>query len=129
MSEQSIINDIKKHDWKESWLDFSVFLYERGRLVIVGSDDLSYYHNLEITIETPSYINGVMDWSCDLDEGFMKISIQDNGSQKLSTLEFYSDDELKFKVVGESISVNFDTVFYYKRDNLSTGERLAYWVK
>ncbi|WP_120807076.1 hypothetical protein [Yersinia sp. IP36721] len=129
MSEQSIINDIKKHDWKESWLDFSVFLYERGRLVIVGSDDLSYYHNLEITIETPSYINGVMDWSCDLDEGFMKISIQDNGSQKLSTLEFYSDDELKFKVVGESISVNFDTVFFYKRDNLSTGERLAYWVK
>ncbi|MFP1733904.1 hypothetical protein ACLECU_16735 [Lonsdalea quercina] len=129
MSEQSIINDIKKHDWKESWLDFSVFLYERGRLVIVGSDDLSYYHNLEITIETPSYINGVMDWSCDLDEGFMKISFQDNGSQKLSTLEFYSDDELKFKVVGESISVNFDTVFYYKRDNLSTGERLAYWVK
>lgn len=129
MSEQNIINDIKKHDWKESWLDFSVFLYERGRLVIVGSDDLSYYHNLEITIETPSYINGVMDWSCDLDESFMEISIQDNGSQKSSIIEFYSDNELKFKVVGENISVNFDTVFYYEKDNLNIGERLAYWVK
>lgn len=129
MNGKSIINDIKKHDWKESWLDFSVFLYERGRLIIVGSDDLSYYHNLEITIETLSYINGVMDWSCDLDDDFMKISIQDDGSKKLSILEFYSDNELKFKVVGESISINFDTVFYYERDNLRTGERLAYWVK
>ncbi len=48
MSEQNIINDIKHHNWKESWLDFSVFLYEHNRLIISGSDDLSYYHTLEI---------------------------------------------------------------------------------
>lgn len=129
MNEKSIINDIKKHDWKESWLDYSVFLYERGRLVIVGSDDLSYYHNLEITIEMPSYIYGVMDWSCDLDEDFMRISAQDNDLPKSLLLEFYSDNELKFKVIGEGVSVNFDTVFYYKKDNLITGERWAYWIK
>lgn len=129
MNEQSIISELKKHNWKESWLDFSIFLYERGRLVIVGSDDLSYYHTLEITIETPSYVNGVMDWSCDLDDDFMKISIHNNDSQSLSILEFYSDNELKFKTIGNSISINFDTVFYYKKDNLSANERLAYWIK
>ncbi|MFU0912485.1 hypothetical protein [Kluyvera intermedia] len=129
MSEQDIIDDIKKHNWKESWLDFSVFLYERNRLIIVGSDDLSYYHTLEIMVEVPSYISGVMDWSCDLDEEFIKSSTYADGSGDISVLEFYSDSELKFKVVAEKISVNFDTVFYYKKENLNIGERLAYWIK
>jgi len=129
MTEQNIADEIKNHNWKESWLDFSIFLYEKNRLVIVGSDDLSYYHNLEIIIETPSYISGVMDWSCDLDDDFIKVSNQDNISRPPLTLEFYSDNELKFKVISEKMSLNFDTVFYYKRDKLNTGERLAYWVE
>ena len=29
----------------------------------------------------------------------------------------------------KKISINFDTVFYYKRENLKIGERLAYWIK
>lgn len=129
MSKQDIIDDIKKHDWKESWLDFSVFLYEKNQLVIVGSDDLSYYHTLEIIIESPSFINGVMDWSCDLDEEFIKLSTYVDGSFEISVLEFYSDSELKFRTSAEKISVNFDIVFYYKKENLNIGERLAYWIK
>lgn len=129
MSKQDIIYDIKKHDWKESWLDFSVFLYKKNQLVIVGSDDLSYYHTLEIIIENPSYINGVMDWSCSLDEDFIKSSTYIDGSRESLLLEFYSDSELKFKITAEKISINFDMVFYYKKENLNIGERLAYWVK
>lgn len=129
MTKQNIADEIKNHNWKESWLDFSIFLYEKNRLVIVGSDDLSYYHNLEIIIETPSYISGVMDWSCDLDDDFIKVSNQDDIFCPSLILEFYSDNELKFKVIAEKMSINFDTVFYYKRDKLNTGERLAYWVE
>ncbi len=129
MSKKDIIDEIKEHDWKERWLDFSVFLYERNRLIVVGSDDLSYYHNLEIIIEAPSYINGVMDWSCDLDETFIKLSSYTEDHCEMSVLEFYSDSELKFKIIAEKVSVNFDMVFYYKKENLNIGERLAYWLK
>nr|WED69444.1 hypothetical protein PJ912_06265 [Pectobacterium colocasium] len=58
MREQDLVSAIKEHDWKQSWLDFSVFLYDRERLIIVGSDDLSYYHTLEIIIESPSFFQG-----------------------------------------------------------------------
>lgn len=129
MSEQNIINDIKHHNWKESWLDFSVFLYEQNRLIISGSDDLSYYHTLEIIIDTPCYISGVMDWSCDLNEEFIKLSSCTDNAREMLVLEFYSEFELKFKVIAKKISINFDTVFYYKRENLKIGERLAYWIK
>jgi hypothetical protein len=129
MSEQDIIDDIKRHDWKESWLDFSILLYERNQLVIVGSDDLSYYYTLEIIIKSPSYISGVIDWSCDLDEGFVKLSAYSDDPRKILVLEFHADDELKFKVVAEEISVNFDVIYYYNKENLNVGERLAYWVK
>ncbi|WP_042290962.1 hypothetical protein [Citrobacter sedlakii] len=129
MSEKNIIDEIKEHNWKESWLDFSFFLYERNRLIIAGSDDLSYYHNLEVIIDNPSYINGVMDWSCDLNEEFIKSSNYTENNCNMSVLEFYSDSELKLKVIAEKISVNFDVVFYYKKENLNIGERLAYWVK
>lgn len=81
MSVKNIIDDIKYHNWNASWLDFSVFFYEGNRLTIAGSDDFSYYHNLEIIIENPSYISGVMDWSCDSNEEFIKLSIQNHGSK------------------------------------------------
>ncbi len=129
MSEQNIINDIKHHNWKESWLDFSVFLYEQNRLIISGSDDLSYYHTLELIIDTPYYISGVMDWSCDLNEEFIKLSGCTDNAREMLVLEFYSEFELKFKVIAKKISINFDTVFYYKRENLKIGEGLAYWIK
>ena len=78
--------------------------YEGNRLTIAGSDDFSYYHNLEIIIENPSYISGVMDWSCDSNEEFIKLSIQNHGSKIVSILEFYADNELRFKVIGGKVS-------------------------
>lgn len=128
MNERKLIDSIKEHNWKESWLDFSVFHYEKNQLTIVGSDDFSYYHNVEIIIENPSYINGVMDWSCDIEDNFISL-VKHNNDKEIFELEFYSDSELKFKVILASLSVNFDTVYYYKRGDLKAGERLAYWVK
>jgi hypothetical protein len=129
MSELNIINEINKQNWKETWLNFSVYLYEKCRLVIVGSDELTYYHKIEIIVELPSYISGVMDWSCDRDDEFIRVRTQTGNPCQKYILEFYADDELKFKVIADEIKLNFDTVFYYKRENLKTGERLAYWVK
>ncbi|AFI92510.1 hypothetical protein EXT68_17095 [Pectobacterium parmentieri] len=127
MKEQDLVSAIKEHDWKQSWLDFSVFLYDRERLIIVGSNDLSYYHTLEIIIESPSFVQGILDWPCDVNHDFIKIS-KDNLEDEF-IINFHSDDEFTFKAIGKHISINFDTVFYYKREDLKPGERLAYFVK
>ncbi|MFJ5451161.1 hypothetical protein [Pectobacterium carotovorum] len=127
MKEKDLVSAIKEHDWKKSWLDFSVFLYDRERLIIVGSDDLSYYHTLEIIIELPSFVQGILDWPCDVNDDFIKISKNHLGDEFI--VEFYSDDDFTFKVIGKDISINFDTVFYYKREDLKIGERLAYFIK
>ncbi|GKV92355.1 MULTISPECIES: hypothetical protein [Pectobacterium] len=118
-----LVQKIKMHEWRESWLDFSIFSYDRGKLVIAGSDDLSYYHTLEITFIQPTFIDGVTEWSCDISEGFVKYF------PETKSVEFYSDGERKLKVIAEDVLVNFDTVFYYLRDNLTDGQRLAYWLK
>ncbi|MCG8710936.1 hypothetical protein JHU04_004253 [Brenneria sp. 4F2] len=127
MKGKEIVSIIKGHNWKENWLDFSVFLYDREHLIIVGSDDLSYYHTLEITIELPSFVKGILDWSCDINDDFIRIT--KNDLEGYFVVEFYSDNEFAFKVIGNDISFNFDTVFYYQRECLKPGERLAYWIK
>ncbi|MEQ9994859.1 MULTISPECIES: hypothetical protein [Pectobacterium] len=123
MNNCDLVQKIKMHEWKASWLDFSIFSYDRGRLVIAGSDDLSYYHNLEIIFIQPTFIDGVTEWSCDVSEDFVRYHPESK------TMEFYSDGERKLKVIAEDILVNFDTVFYYLRDSLTDGQRLAYWLK
>ncbi|WP_323637298.1 hypothetical protein [Pectobacterium polaris] len=127
MKEQDLVSAIREHDWNQSWLDFSVFLYERDRFIISGSHDLSYYHNFEIIITSPSFISGIMDWSCDVNDEFIRVSKSHLEDEFI--VEFYSDNEFTFKVIGKDISINFDTVFYYKRENLKPGERLAYFIK
>lgn len=84
---------------------------------------------MEIILDNPGYISGVMEWSSDLDEGVIKALTQVDISSGTFVLEFYSVSELKFKVVAEKMVVNFDTVFYYKREGLKRGERLASWVE
>lgn len=133
MSSYDFICEIKNKNWSMPWLDFSIFRYERESLIIAASDDFSYYHNMEIIIQLPSYIQGSMEWGCDINEDFIKANIgineKNDTENQIRTLTFYSNGEQKFTVVAESFSVNFDTVFYYKREHLLSGQRLAYWVE
>ncbi|WP_240347042.1 hypothetical protein [Pectobacterium brasiliense] len=94
-------------------------------MVIAGSDDLSYYHNLEITFIQPTFIDGVTEWSCDISDppGLLSTFL------KINLLNFTLMVKRKLKVIAEDVLVNFDTVFYYLRDNLTDGQRLAYWIK
>lgn len=93
---------------------FSVFLYEQNRLIISGSDDLSYYHTLELIIDTPYYISGVMDWSCDLNEEFIKLSGCTDNAREMLVLEFYSEFELKFKVIAKKYPLTLILYFITK---------------
>ncbi|POD91404.1 hypothetical protein BV924_21235 [Pectobacterium odoriferum] len=122
MKGYELIEEINAREWKRPWLDFSIFSYDRGKLIVAGSYDLSYYHNLEITFIQPEFIDGVTEWSCDVSENFIKCHAEGK------VIEFYSDGERKLKLIAEDFLVNFDTVFYYPRENLTDGQRLAYWL-
>lgn len=128
MNEPDLVSVIKNRVQHLGLQDFSVFSYDPGRLIICGSDDRSYYHKLEIIAEDPIYIQGEMDWYCDVDSDFIRANV-DLPAGDIRKLDFYSDDRLAFSVTAESFKVNFDLVFYYKRENLQPGERLAYWIK
>lgn len=128
MKQQNVVDEIRRNYRNNCWIDFEIYLYSNGRLIIVGSSD-SYYHNFEIIINAPSYMSGDTYWTCDPLDDFMKLKIINDNNDANIILEFYSESILQFKVIAETISLNFDTVFYYKRENLSSGERLAYWIE
>ena len=129
MKQQNVVDEIRRNYRNNCWIDFEIYLYSNGRLIIVGSSDLSYYHNFEIIINAPSYMSGDAYWTCDPLDDFMKLKIINDDNDANIILEFYSESILQFKIIAANISLNFDTVFYYKRENLSSGERLAYWIE
>ena len=129
MKQQNVVDEIRRNYRNNCWVDFEIYLYSNGRLIIVGSSDLSYYHNFEIIINAPSYMSSDTYWTCDPLDDFMKLKIINDNNDANIILEFYSESILQFKLIAANISLNFDTVFYYKRENLSSGERLAYWIE
>lgn len=129
MKQQNVVDEIRRNYRNNCWIDFEIYLYSNGRLIIVGNSDLSYYHNFEIIINAPSYMSGDTYWTCDPLDDFMKLKIINDNNDANIILEFYSESILQFKIIAANISLNFDTVFYYKRENLSSGERLAYWIE
>lgn len=128
MCEPDLIFEIKNYVERAGLQDFSVFSYGRGQLIICGSSDRSYYHSLEIIAEDPIYMQGEIDWYCDVSSDFIKANVGLPAGD-VRKLDFYSDDGLAFSVTAEKFKLNFDRVFYYRRDNLQPGERIADWVK
>lgn len=128
MNELDLVSVIKIRAQQLGLQDFSIFRYDPGRLIICGSDDRAYYHKLEIIAEDPIYIQGEMDWYCDVDSDFIRANVGLPAGD-IRKLDFHSDDGLAFSVIAGSFKVNCDLVFYYQRENLKPGERLAYWVK
>lgn len=121
MLTEEIISLIRRKSLEKNLNDFYIFSYDRSRLIIAGSSDISYYHNLEVIFFNPLYIEGETEWKCDLDNKVLSIGAV--GKEII----FYNDEgRIIFRVVSETIDVNFDTVFYYRRKNLKEGQRLAY---
>lgn len=125
------IQKILTHPWKMPWIDFSFYHGTKTDLIIAGSHDFSYYHNLEIIADRPLNIQGHTEWSSGIDYPFI-IAPQTEGNQAdetIKTLQFRSDEGIALTITAESFFYNLDTVFYYKRDNLQPHQRLAYWLR
>jgi len=119
--------------------DFRIQSYNSVSLLLTGSFDFNYYHEVEVEFKEVSYISLPSDF---YDPVFRLANAEEIESiRKLIALEkkdvvfcieagtSCSIDKLPFYIVVESVSMREGRVFYYDRENLKEGERIACWVK
>lgn len=128
------IEEINQKFSSEHWLDFEIYSYKDEILKIKASVDFTYSHSMEIYFFEPLYFHGATSWTCCPNKGvFMKL-LDENTKISLSSIygnnipkyafEFSTDRSAKVTIFSNDIKVNFDTVYYYLRENLLDGERL-----
>ncbi|MDP4146396.1 MAG: hypothetical protein Q8936_18255 [Bacillota bacterium] len=125
---------LKMHNISE----YQILSYNNFELKIAGSFDFAYYHNVEITFRGVTFI------MCLTKISRAKIRMATNEERYLFLKEhnsdYMEDDEIlvcfdidnggdKQYILAESFDFVFEDVFYYKRDKLEEGQRIADWVK
>jgi len=131
------VGQIDAYIRQHAWFDFHVWRYDGHRLILAGSTDLIYYHELEIiftdvcfvssyflswytnTMQTVFELPGEAErkdlaYRFDLEEGY-----------HLFVLRTDIDHKQDVCVAAKEVTFNTDTVFYYHRKNLKANERLA----
>lgn len=121
---------------QNAWFDFQVSSYDGSNLVISGSIDFSYYHELEVTFHNVFFASGYFrDWKSDTTHAVFRTPEPEEAYQLNFQLEIeegydlfifkVEDSKNNVVIASESISFNTDTVLYYYRENLPPGMRLA----
>ena len=124
---------------QNAWFDFQVSSYDGSNLVISGSTDFTYYHELEVTFHNVFFASGYFrDWKSDTTQSVFRMPEQEEAHQMNFQLEIEEGYELfifevedsknDVIVVVRSISYSMDTVLYYYREKLEPRMRLADFV-
>jgi hypothetical protein len=141
MLENNIIAaTIDAHIRKHTWFDFQVFSYDNTRLIIAGSEDLTYYHKLEVIFENVFFYSGVFfQWHSDTESTVFYMPGNEEANEMNRQFEIESGYQLfVFKtedyqndviIAAEKVMFNTDTVFYYNREDLKENERIAHFVE
>ncbi|KAF6585980.1 MULTISPECIES: hypothetical protein [Paenibacillus] len=108
----------------------------RPKLVLAGSFDFSYYHNIEITFYEVSFLScpgGVFSIEC-----FRLANDKELEMLKTVSYGFHEGPVIcmedktfgtRFFIAAESLDYELKTVLYYKRENLQPHESVAEWVE
>ena len=117
--------------------DFVVQSHSGDTLLLTGSFDHSFYHEVEIHFHVVSYI-GLPTHGIDSPRFSIATHSERNLRKHLELEEtdilycIHTDPELggrnRYYVAAERMSVVEGIVFYYHRENLKPGERIAEWV-
>jgi len=135
---QSILDRINEIVTTTNATDFLVHSFVGNSLLLIGSFDLCYYHELEIRFHDVSYI-GLPVYGLDSP----RVSVASEAERKAHAhLELDGDDTLfrvhddpEFKgghvyyVAAKRVSISEGMVYHYIRDDLKDGEHTADWVK
>ena len=110
------INDL--HLW-----DFEVAERDGGTLLILGSNDFVYYHYLEAEFRGVTF--------CDLPDRFshaqFRLGKESTGENAVVWINAEADTvATEFEVQATDLKVSVGKVYYYDREHLQPGERIAY---
>lgn len=121
----------------ESGVDhFQVDSFDSCRLLIVGSLDLCYYHNVEVEFADVAYISCPTHF---FDPTF-RIGVSGERERLVSVLGDFEENVYcidasagswpqTFFIVARSVVITEGMVYRYARPDLKPGERIAPWVK
>jgi len=116
--------------------DFELQDYDGSGLLIIGSFDLAYYHEVEIEFESVTYI----ELSASFNRPRLRIATAEE-SERLRFLDLSPPEKLYaietdpdldgpfFYVAAERVRARRCMVYHYRRENLRDGEEIAPWVK
>jgi len=133
---KSIVKLIDEYIRQNAWFDFHLWKFDGENLVISGSTDLIYYHNLEIIFSDVFFASIFFkDWQSDTQKSV--IEIPDVDLNKKLNIKFDIEKGYQIFIIrtenyktdiyvaAKEIDFNTDTVYYYQRENLKDNERLA----
>jgi hypothetical protein len=109
-----------------SWVDnYHLQAFDGWRLLVVGSFDLSYYHDVELTFA------GVESIRCPVYFTAKGFRDADPGGEGGTCRRFeIAADGGPFEIVAASVAVELVKVYYYNcGELLRPGERIAEWVR
>jgi hypothetical protein len=102
--------------------EFRIDSFDGFRLVLIGSADLSYYHDVEVAFTDVGFIR--------CPTNFYEPRFRDAGKTDDGVRFEISTDEGNFEIVAGTALVSVGKVYHYDRgDALQPGERIAPWVK
>ncbi|MFD1885532.1 hypothetical protein [Paenibacillus wenxiniae] len=109
---------------------------EQGRLVIAGSRDYSYYHNVELIFHEvqfmmlPAQIFTAERLRLATTEEVADLNEMMYGHQQMGRVFCLESlfEGTRYYVVARQLEYNTDTVYYYKREPLGPGERIAEYL-
>lgn len=119
--------------------DFRIDSYTGANLLITGSFDFAYYHEVEVEFHEVMYLslpvlfsNPLFRLASDVEIEVVRKFIAVSDRHTVYCIEAESDasfEKIPFYVVAESVRLREGTVYYYEREHLEENERIADWVK
>jgi hypothetical protein len=119
--------------------EFVLWSLVDNELLILGSDDLAYYHQVEIAYHGLEYIEAPSSFwrprfrdatELETRRSWRRRVVGADKSASLYVIEDGGDGAIEtYFIAAESCVVSVGMVFHYDRPNLEPGERIAPWVR
>ncbi|MDF1661221.1 MAG: hypothetical protein P1V97_05590 [Planctomycetota bacterium] len=118
--------------------EFQLYSVEQNRLILTGSRDHAYYHQIELRFENTRYMSIPMEFS----DPIFRYGEEDDYERIRRIVELENQDLIihveaetpaalepqNFYIVAQTLTLDSDMVYHYQRENLVDGERLASWA-
>lgn len=115
------ISSVNKYLSNQFYIEMSFYEYSKYSLTVVASEDLLYYHSLEIIFHDVDIISGKVEWKVDTKkpsfgllegENFQKFNIKYHTLRGYQVFYFLDEDGLYTYIVAKDVSVRINTVKY-----------------